>query len=157
MRNNYLWRQFTNGANWRHTINNIKVLSVSWTGIAAILLKGGRTSHAAFKVTLDIDKSYVSNINLNTPYAEYLEKIQIIIWDKITIATKYAFETVHNFVTDLHGNKKPGGNVIMILYVDFRQTFPIVKHGSRSQIMENTVKKVVYGPVLNNVNFTCNV
>ena len=38
------------------------------------------------------------------------------------MATKYVFETVHNFLTDFHDNKKPFGNVIMILYVDFRHT-----------------------------------
>ena len=52
-----------------------------------------------------------------------------------------SFETVHNFLTVLHGNKKPFGNVIMKLFGDFRQTLPIVKHGSPSQIMENTVIK----------------
>ena len=104
-------------------------------------LKGGQTSHTTFRLILDTDESAVCNMNLNTPYAAYMKQIRIIIWDKITMATKYAFKIVHNFLTYMHGNKKPFGNVIMVLSGDSRQTVPIVKHGSRSQIMENTVKK----------------
>ena len=37
-------------------LNSISITAVAWTGLAAILLKGGKTVHTTFKFPLDIEE-----------------------------------------------------------------------------------------------------
>ena len=53
---------------------------------------------------------------------------------------KYALEDVDRLFRDLSNtNEKFGGKIIIVL-VDLRQTLPVVKHGSRTQIIEYCIK-----------------
>ena len=56
------------------------------------------------------------------------------------MAPKIAFNAVDNILKDLLNYDKPFGNLIVILFGDFRQTLPILKHGNRTKIIENIVK-----------------
>ena len=42
--------------------NSIPITAVAWTGIAATLLKGGKTVYTAFKLSLDINEKTTSGI-----------------------------------------------------------------------------------------------
>ena len=121
--------------------NSISITAVAWTGIAATLLKGGKTVHTAFKFSLDIDEKTTSGIKPNSEKGRKLKEIKVLIWDEITMASKSAFQAVDKFLKDLLDNDEPFGGIVVILAGDFRQTLPIIRHGRRAQIIENTVKK----------------
>ena len=72
--------------------NKINVLPVAWTGIAANLLEDGKTVHTAFKLPLNIHEQTTCNIYPNTNNGVFLKNVQVIIWDEITMTSKYAFE-----------------------------------------------------------------
>ena len=127
-------------------LNNITIVPVAWTGIAATLLKGGKTVHTTFKLNLDIEETSTSNIKPNSNDGRFLMNAQVLIWDEITMASKAAFELVDKLFKDLKDNNKPFGNIIVILSGDFRQTLPIIRHGNRVQIIENLVKNSYLQP-----------
>ena len=56
------------------------------------------------------------------------------------MTNKYAFDTVNRLFKDLCQNSKPFGGKVIIVSGDFRQTLPIVRYGSRAQIVEASVK-----------------
>ncbi|XP_024882171.1 uncharacterized protein LOC112461236, partial [Temnothorax curvispinosus] len=61
---------------------NEVVLPCASTGIAATLLKGGRTYHSLFKLTIPIDERTKSNIRGKTQEARQLISAKLIIWDE---------------------------------------------------------------------------
>ncbi|XP_043462925.1 ATP-dependent DNA helicase pif1-like [Leptopilina heterotoma] len=118
----------------------IVVLSVTWTGIAANLLKGGRTSHSMFKFPIPINEDSTCNISGMSKHAELLRSAKIIIWDEISMAPKYALQAMESMLRDITKCNKPFGGKVILLSGDFRQTLPIVPHGSRTHIVEVCVK-----------------
>ena len=46
--------------------NSISITAVAWTGLAAILLKGGKTVHTKFEFPLDIEEKTTSCIKPNS-------------------------------------------------------------------------------------------
>ena len=55
------------------------VLCVASSGIAALLLQGGRTAHSTFKIPLDVHEDSTCNIKKNTMLADLLKVTDLII------------------------------------------------------------------------------
>ncbi|XP_058810194.1 ATP-dependent DNA helicase pif1-like [Phymastichus coffea] len=117
-----------------------ELLCVAWTGIAANLLKNGKTVHTTFKMPLSITETTVCNIKPNSKEGEIMRNAKVIIWDEISMTSKMAFEAVDRSLRDICNNDLPFGGKIIIASGDFRQILPVVRHGSRTEIIENLVK-----------------
>ncbi|ELT99536.1 hypothetical protein CAPTEDRAFT_59240, partial [Capitella teleta] len=65
-------------------------LAVASRGIAATLLRGGRTAHSAFKLPPDLAKQEnpTCNISRGTTKAKVLQDCELIIWDEATMSHK---------------------------------------------------------------------
>ncbi|VDL75253.1 unnamed protein product [Nippostrongylus brasiliensis] len=63
----------------------------------------------------------------------------VIIWDKISMVSKAAFEAVDTVLRDLMQNNIPFGGKLIVVGGDFRQTLPIVQHGGREETVEACV------------------
>ena len=137
--------------------NGVKYVCVAWTGIAANLLPNGETAHICFKLPLTITHDTVCNIKANSAYADYLRNIDVIIWDEISMVPKHAFECVNRCLQDVCNNNKSFGDKYVILAGDFRQTLPIVKHGTRSDIVEACVKSSKLWPKFKQLKLTKNL
>ena len=74
--------------------NSISVTAVAWTGLAAILLKEGKTVHTTFKFLLDIEEKTTSFVKPNFERCRKLKEIKILILDEITMDSKTAFQAV---------------------------------------------------------------
>jgi hypothetical protein len=61
-------------------------LAVASSGIAAILLSGGRTAHSTFKLLLNVlfDTEYVCPIHKNGHFGKILQETSFIVWDECT-------------------------------------------------------------------------
>ena len=71
--------------------------------------------------------------------AQYVRRAKLILWDEASMASKYAYETVDRLLQMItHVNSPFGGNVFL-LTGDFRQTLPVVKHGSLTQIISESL------------------
>ncbi|XP_025692541.1 uncharacterized protein [Arachis hypogaea] len=58
------------------------VLTVASSGIASLLLPGGRTTHSRFSISLNLDEFSTCNIRQGSALAELLIKTKLIIWDE---------------------------------------------------------------------------
>uniref|UniRef100_A0A8C5PGY6 ATP-dependent DNA helicase n=1 Tax=Leptobrachium leishanense TaxID=445787 RepID=A0A8C5PGY6_9ANUR len=115
-------------------------LAVASTGIAANLLEGGRTYHSQFKLPVPLLDTSTSSMRQTSNDATVLRKTKIIIWDESTMAPSNALRCIDKLLQELMKNNKPFGGKTIILGGDFRQTLPVVAHGSRSAIVESSIK-----------------
>ncbi|GJZ08213.1 ATP-dependent DNA helicase PIF1 [Tanacetum coccineum] len=58
------------------------VLAVASSGIASLLLPGGRTAHSRFVIPLELMENSTCGIKQNTHLAELMQQVQLIIWDE---------------------------------------------------------------------------
>ena len=110
------------------------VLCVASSGIAALLLKGGRTAHSMFKIPLDIKKNGICSISKQSQLAEVIQKTELIIWDEAPMQHRYCAEAVDNTLRDLlNKNDIPFGGMTVVFGEDFQQILPVVLKGSWGQ------------------------
>ncbi|GFV15904.1 ATP-dependent DNA helicase [Trichonephila clavipes] len=107
--------------------NNI-ALAIASSGIAATLLDGGRTTHSAWKLLLNLQNTEAPtcNISKNSGMEKVLQTCQIIIWDECTMSHKKALEALDRTLRDFRGNRRIFGGALILLSGDFRQTLPII-------------------------------
>lgn len=112
------------------------VLCVASSGIAALLLPGGRTSHSRFKIPLTADEASTANIPIEGKLAGLIRKTTLVIWDEVPMQHKYCFEAVDRSCRHILGeDDKPFGGIPFILGGDFAQILPVVPGGSRAQVV----------------------
>lgn len=115
------------------------VLCVASSGIAALLLFGGRTSHSCFKIPLKLHEDSVCNIKKNSDLAELLRHVSLIIWNEVPMQKRFAPEAVDRTMRDIRGNDRPFGGVTVVFGGDFKQILPVVVKGSRNQIVSSSL------------------
>ncbi|XP_069589482.1 ATP-dependent DNA helicase pif1-like [Ranitomeya imitator] len=125
---------------------NELVLPCTFTGIAATLLEGGRTSHNLFKLPIPINETSMCNIRHGSNTANELKSAKLIIWDEASMAPAHAVNAVDTFYKELMAedpkvpSKKPFGGTVFLFGRDFRQILPVVPHGSRTEIISACIK-----------------
>lgn len=128
---------------WNALLNNIRAqgkiaLAVASSGIAALLLPGGRTSHSRFKIPLNIQEHPVCAIKKNTHLAHLIQQTSLIIWDEAPVNHRHCFEALDRTLRDIQASKdsvlatKQFGGITIVLGGDFRQTLPVIP-GARKQ------------------------
>jgi hypothetical protein len=117
-------------------------ISVASSGIAALLLQGGRTAHSRFKIPVQgLDANSTCFINRNGPLAELIREADLIVWDEAPMMHKHVFEAVNRTLQDimaLHDPEcasKPFGGKVIVMGGDFRQVLPVVPKAGRSQVV----------------------
>jgi len=58
------------------------VLTVASSGIASLLLLGGKIAHSRFKIPIDLHDESTCNITQQMKVAELVHKVDIVIWDE---------------------------------------------------------------------------
>lgn len=116
-----------------------KILSMAWTGIAAILLPHGMTSHRTFRLPLNLEEIGISMITSQYDKKK-LREADLIIWDEASMISKKALEIIDKTLRDLCNNNIPFGNKLLILGGDFRQILPVQKRGTKESIIQDTIK-----------------
>ena len=108
-------------------------------GIASLLLTNGRTAHSRFKIPLVLHEASTCNIKVNSSIAELLRATSLIIWDEAPMTHRYAFEALDRTLQDVMQNTKVFGGKVMLFGSDFRQVLPVVRKGSRADIVDATL------------------
>ena len=135
------------------------VLCVASTGIAALLLPNGRTSHSQFKIPIELHESSVSSITKQSALAQMLQGTDLIIWDEVPMQHKYCFEVVHRLLVDLRSvtDNVLFGGVPVILGGDFAQILPVIPHGTRADIVMACLQKSFIWPRLRRLYLRTNM
>jgi hypothetical protein len=120
------------------------VICVASSGIAAILLKGGRTVHLCFKVPISLHMASFCTIFQNTELAALIQQADLVIWDKALMQHRHIMEAVDRSFRDLcHSPDKPFGGLTIVFGGDFQQILPVILKGSRAQIVEAYMKSSI--------------
>jgi hypothetical protein len=109
------------------------VLCVASSGIAAILLQGGRTAHSRFKIPIPCHESSVCNISKNSLLAPLVLQTVLVIWDEAPMLHRHIMEAVDRTFQDILGSDKPFGGVPFVFGGDFQQILPVIPGASRGQ------------------------
>ncbi|XP_057426381.1 uncharacterized protein LOC130719785 [Lotus japonicus] len=121
------------------------ILNVASSGIASLLLLGGRTAHSLFCIPLNVNEDSCCGIVQGSPKAELLQLTSLIIWDEAPMVSRYAFEALDRTLRDImrfcnpDSFDKPFGGKVVVLGGDFRQILPVIPKGSRAEIVTATI------------------
>lgn len=117
------------------------VKSVAPTGLAATLLKGGKTVHSGFGLPIDLKRESVSRFKQGSKEWRELTLTKLIIWDEISMCHVHMLEAVDRSLRDLLNKPdSPFGGIPIVVGGDFRQQPPVVPRGNRVKIVEACVK-----------------
>jgi len=116
----YLWNTIVTYLRGNQKI----VLTVASSGVASLLLPGGRTTHSRFKIPCDLDDDTVCDIKLGTMLAELIQQTSLIIWDEVLMTHRRALETLDRTLRDLLSINNPdlrnipfGGKVVVLVVI----------------------------------------
>src|SRR5438552_4181875 len=113
-------------------------LAVASSGIASILLDGGRTAHSRFKIPFDILEDSICDIKAQTALAELIRRTSLIIWDEAPAQHRHCFEAVDRTIRDIRTSDQWFGGIVTVLagifsvidntykIGDFRQCLPVI-------------------------------
>lgn len=114
-------------------------LCVASSGIASILLPGGSTAHSFFKIPIDLDDRSMCAIGKTTALATFLKSVRLLIWDECSMQHRHAFEAVDRTLQDVRERQTVFGGIPAVLGGDFLQILPVVKRGTRSDVVHATL------------------
>ncbi|XP_052206923.1 uncharacterized protein LOC127811252 [Diospyros lotus] len=137
----FIWKTLSAGLRSKGEV----VLNVASSGIASLLLPGGRTAHSRFAIPLNPTEDSTCNIKQGSPLAELILKTKLIIWDEAPMMHRYCFEALDKSLRDIMRFKNPlsldqpfGGKTV-VFGGDFRQILPVIPKGSRQDIVHATI------------------
>ncbi|XP_019163439.1 PREDICTED: uncharacterized protein LOC109159782 [Ipomoea nil] len=137
----FLWRALSSALRSKSQI----VLNVASSGIASLLLPGGRTAHSRFAIPIFVNEDSTCNIRNGSELAELLVQTKLIIWDEAPMMHKFCFEALDRTMRDLMRFINPmssdmtfGGKTV-VLGGDFRQILPVIPKGTRPDIVRASI------------------
>jgi hypothetical protein len=139
----YLWKTLISCLRSQGQI----VLAMASSGIAALLLPGGRTAHSRLQIPIIVTEESTCGIKQGTHAAELMTKVSLIIWDEAPMAHRYCFEAVDRSLRDIlrftntNSVNKPFGGKAVVLGGDFRQILPVVAKGQREDIVDASINR----------------
>jgi len=117
------------------------VLNVASSGIASLLLTGGRTAHSRFVIPINLHEDSLCHIKPDSDVAHLLRKTDLIIWDEAPMMHKHGFEALDKTLKDILSFDDPDnsktlfGGKVVVFGGDFRQILPVVQNGSRHDVV----------------------
>ncbi|XP_076916723.1 uncharacterized protein LOC143576541 [Bidens hawaiensis] len=134
----FLWTTITS---YLRSLGKI-VLAVAASGIASLLLPGGRTAHSRFKIPIDPTNHSNCNISKSSYLSQLLVETELIIWDEAPTSNRKCFEALDRTLKDILNNSQQSfGGKSVLLGGDFRQTLPIKRKATKSQIISDSLPR----------------
>ncbi|KAG3129897.1 hypothetical protein PI124_g20806 [Phytophthora idaei] len=122
-------------------------LAVASSGIASLLLMGGRTAHSTFKIPFKLNDTSTCSIYKQSHLKGLIQKASLVVWDEAPMIHRHAFEAVDRLLRDLVDNDdEPFGGKVFVLSGDFRQILPVVVRGAPAQTIDACLKSSTLWP-----------
>ena len=77
------------------------VLNVASSGIAALLLDGGRTAHSRFAIPINVIDDSMCSISADSDLADLIRDTKLIIWDEAPMVNRLCFEAFDRTLRDI--------------------------------------------------------
>ncbi|KAG7572539.1 P-loop containing nucleoside triphosphate hydrolase [Arabidopsis suecica] len=129
----FLWKTISAAIRSKGSI----VLNVASSGIASLLLEGGRTAHSRFRIPINPTEFTTCNMKAGDDRANLIKEASLIIWDEAPMMSKHCFESLDRSLSDIckNGDNKPFGGKVIVFGGDFRQVLPVIPGGTRPEIV----------------------
>ncbi|GJZ51625.1 putative PIF1 DNA helicase/replication protein A1-like protein [Tanacetum coccineum] len=117
------------------------VLSVVSSGIASLLLLGGRTSHSRFHIPIDLDGDSCCGIDVTSDLAELIRQSELIIWDEAPLqhSIKEGADVPY-WLDDFFVDKLIGRSIILRIKIDKYNLAPTCVHRSTTPIPKTAIE-----------------
>ncbi|CAN1795974.1 ATP-dependent DNA helicase PIF1 [Linum perenne] len=132
------------------------VICVATSGIAALLMTGGRTAHSRFHIPVDVNEISTCHIELGSELAEMIENTSLIIWDEAPMTHKHCIESLDR-TKDKTNADVPFGGITVVFGGDFRQILPIIPKATRTQIVNSSIKRLYLWQYMTVIRLTENM
>ncbi|XP_071712983.1 uncharacterized protein [Rutidosis leptorrhynchoides] len=112
------------------------VINFASSGIAALLLMGGRTANSRFSIPINVVEDSFCNIQPDSQLAGLLNESKLIIWDEAPMQHRHcveAFDRTMNDIIRSDNRDKAFGGKVVVFGGDFRQILPVITKGTRSE------------------------
>ncbi|XP_020987992.1 uncharacterized protein LOC107493251 [Arachis duranensis] len=125
------------------------VINVASSGIASLLLPGGKTAHSMFNIPVELTEDTVCRIKKDSPKVEVVWLADLIILDEALMTNKLAFEALDRTLRDImvsvsdRNKDLPFGGKVVVLGGDFRQVLLVIPKGSRAEIVMASINSSV--------------
>ncbi|XP_070004230.1 uncharacterized protein [Nicotiana sylvestris] len=155
----FIWKTLSSSVRSKGDI----VINVASSGIASLLLPGGRTAHSSFAIPLNPTEDSTCNIKQGSPLAKLIVKAKLIIWDEAPMMHKYCFEALDQTLRDILRFKDPSnldrpfGGKTIVLGGGFRQILPVITKGTRQEIVKATLNSSYLWPHCQVLKLTTNM
>ncbi|CAH1436505.1 unnamed protein product [Lactuca virosa] len=121
-------------------VRGLIALATTTSGVAANNMPRGRTAHSRFGIPPNLDNNSMCNITKQSGKAQLLREAKVIIWDEAAMAKRQAVEAVDRTMQDITDEKLSFGGKIMVMGGDFIQVLPVVRRGTRAQIVDSSLQ-----------------
>ena len=115
-------------------------LATAMSGIAATLLPMGRTLHSRLKVPINITDDSTCNISPHDATADLLRRCRLLVIDEVSMANRRIFEAIDRTLKDIRDDERHFGGLTVVFAGDWRQILPVVRKGSRADIVDACFK-----------------
>ena len=110
-------------------------LALASSGIAALLLQGGRTVHSRLKVPIATNELFVCNIPKQSALDRLTKTMKLLVLDEACMPNKNVAECVDRSLRDICSCDLPFCGKVVVFGGDFRQILPVVKRGPRAEVV----------------------
>ncbi|GJS35610.1 ATP-dependent DNA helicase PIF1-like protein [Tanacetum coccineum] len=123
------------------------VLNVASSGIDALLLDGGRTTHSRFAIPINIVEDSLCTISADSDLADLIRETKLIIWDEAPMVNRHCFEafdrTLRDIATGTYNSfsDKVFGVKVIVFGGDFCQILPVIPNGTRQDVVHASLNK----------------
>ncbi|GJV28743.1 ATP-dependent DNA helicase RRM3-like protein [Tanacetum coccineum] len=77
------------------------VLNVASSGIATLLLEGGRTAHSRFAIPINVVEDLMCHIGVDSDLADLIRQEKLIIWDEAPMVNRHCYEAFDRTLHDI--------------------------------------------------------
>jgi len=123
------------------------IMSVASSRIAALLLPFGKTTHAMFKIPVNLIEATYYSFSKHSELADLIWQTSLIIWNEAPMSHRWVIETVDHTLRDIYDQKNmPFGGKLIVFCGDFRRILPVVTKGSRADIVAASLSRSHFWP-----------
>jgi hypothetical protein len=127
--------------------SRLHVMATATSGIAALLLDGGRTMHSTFRVPIPVDHLSTCNIAPDSRIGRQIASATLIIIDEAPMMHRHTYEAINRTFQDIMKESDPRlanvpfGGKIVVMGGDFRQMLPVIPKGCRSAVVNASLNR----------------
>ncbi|XP_078436351.1 uncharacterized protein LOC144707103 [Wolffia australiana] len=127
--------------------SRLTAIPTATSGIAALLLEGGRMLHSTFNILIPVTHISTCGISPDSVIGRQIQSASIIIVDEAPMVHCHVYEMLDRSIRDVMNTidatleNIPFGGKVVVMGGDFRQMLPVIQKGSRSMIISSSLNR----------------